>query len=113
VKNGYPLPRVDTLLDQLTGARLFTKIDLASGYHLVRVRPEDVHKTAFCTRYGHYEFNVMPFGLCNAPATCQRLINDVFRHLLDKSVIAFVDDILIYSRTADEHRQHVREVLQH
>jgi transposase InsO family protein len=112
IKNRYPLPRVDTLLDQLAGAKFFTKIDLASGYHQVRVRSEDIHKTAFRTRYGHFEFTVMPFGLCNAPATFQRLINDVFRPLLDKSVIAFVDDILVYSRTVDEHRRHVREVLQ-
>jgi hypothetical protein len=112
VKSRYPLPRVDTSLDQFTGASYFTKIDRASAYHQVRVRPEDVNKTAFCTRYGHHEFTVMPFGLCNAPATFQRLISDVFRHLLDKSMIAFVDDILFYSRTADEPQQHVREVLQ-
>jgi hypothetical protein len=111
IKNRYPLPRVDELLDRLHSAKYFTKLDLASGYHQIRIAPEDIPKTAFRTRYGHYEYTVMPFGLCNAPATFQRLMNDVFRQQLDKSIIVYLDDILIYSRTAAEHRKHVEEAL--
>lgn len=112
VKNRYPLPRIDELLDRLQGAKYFTKIDLRSGYHQVRVKPEDVPKTAFRTRYGHYEFMVMPFGLCNAPATFQKSMNTVLGAYLDDFVVVYLDDILIFSKTKEEHEQHVRQVLQ-
>ena len=111
VKNRYPLPRTDEPLDRLHGSKFFTKIDLASGYHQIRIKEEDIPKTAFKTRYGHYEFTVMPFGLCNAPATFQRTMNDVFRDLLDDFVIIFLDDILIFSNSLEAHEKHVGEVL--
>ncbi|KAI3770327.1 hypothetical protein L6452_01455 [Arctium lappa] len=111
VKNKYPLPRIDDLFDQLQGAGCFSKIDLRSGYHQVKVREEDVPKTAFRTRYGHYEFLVMPFGLTNAPTVFMDLMNRVCRPFLDKSVIVFIDDILVYSKSELEHEQHLREVL--
>jgi hypothetical protein len=112
VKNRYPLPRVDELFDRLKGARHFSKIDLRSGYHQVRIHPDDVHKTAFRSRYGHYEFLVLPFGLTNAPATFMHLMQSIFGPHLDSFVIVFLDDILIYSKTIAEHTQHVRQVLQ-
>ncbi|KAI3670108.1 hypothetical protein L6452_41749 [Arctium lappa] len=112
VKNRYPLPRIDDLFDQLQGAGCFSKIDLRSGYHQVKVREEDVPKTAFRTRYDHYEFLVMPFGLTNAPTVFMDLMNRVCRPFLDKSVIVFIDDILVYSRSESEHEQHLREVLE-
>jgi hypothetical protein len=112
IKNSYPLPRIDELFDRLQGSRHFSKIDLRSGYHQVRIADEDVPKTAFRTRYGHFEFLVLPFGLTNAPATFMHLMQQVFRPHLDDFVIVFLDDILIYSKTAEEHRQHLRQVLQ-
>lgn len=112
VKNKYPLPRIEEMLDQLGKAKYFTKFDLDSGYHQIRVAQEDVYKTAFSTRYGHYEFLVMPFGLTNAPATFQTLMNDIFRPFLDKFIMVYLDDILIYSETLEEHDQHVRQALE-
>ncbi|KAK1432277.1 hypothetical protein QVD17_09172 [Tagetes erecta] len=112
VKNRYPLPRIDDLFDQLQGASWFSKIDLRSGYHQLKVREEDVAKTAFRTRYGHYEFLVMSFGLTNAPAAFMDLMNRVCRTMLDKFVIVFIDDILVYSRSESDHACHLREVLE-
>ncbi|GKD87324.1 putative reverse transcriptase domain-containing protein, partial [Tanacetum coccineum] len=112
VKNVYPLPRIDDLFDQLQGARWFSKIDLRSSYHQLKVREEDIPKTAFRTRYGHYEFVVMPFGLTNAPTIFMDLMNRVCRPMLDKSVIVFIDDILVYSKSKKEHETHLREVLE-
>ena len=111
VNNRYPLPRIDDLLDQLQGSVVFSKIDLRSSYHQLRVRPDDVQKTAFMTRYGHYEFVVMPFGLTNAPAAFMELMNRVFIDYLDRFVVVFIDDILIYSRSREEHEEHLRIVL--
>ena len=111
IKNSYPLPRIDELFDRLQGAKYFSKIDLRSGYHQIRIDPDDVPKTAFRTRYGHFEFKVLPFGLTNAPATFMHLMHQAFRPLLDESVLVFLDDILIYSKTLADHKRHVRQVL--
>lgn len=112
VKNRYPLPRIEDLFDQLRGARHFSKIDLRSGYYQMKVKEDDVPKTAFRTRYRHYEFLVMPFGLTNAPAAFMDLMNRVFYPFLDRFVVVFIDDILVYSRTKEEHDQHLRTVFQ-
>ncbi|GJU02455.1 putative reverse transcriptase domain-containing protein [Tanacetum coccineum] len=111
IKNRYPLPRIDDLFDQLQGACYFSKIDLRSGYHQLRVREEDIPKTAFRTRYGHFEFTVMPFGLTNAPAIFMDLINRVCKSYLEKFVIVFIDDILIYSKSEEEHEVHLKTIL--
>ncbi|KAL4021115.1 hypothetical protein IC575_019905 [Cucumis melo] len=112
VKNRYPLPRIDDLFEKLQGATVFSKIDLRSGYHQLRIKDGDVPKTAFRSMYGHYEFIVMSFGLTNAPAVFMDLMNRVFREFLDTFVIVFIDDILIYSKTEAEHEEHLRIVLQ-
>ncbi|WVZ63404.1 hypothetical protein U9M48_013039 [Paspalum notatum var. saurae] len=112
IKNKYPLPRIDDLFDQLQGACVFSKIDLRSGYHQMKIRPSDIPKTAFITRFGLYEYTVMSFGLTNAPAYFMNLMNKVFMEYLDKFVVVFIDDILIYSKTEEEHEEHLRLVLQ-
>nr|GEW61488.1 putative reverse transcriptase domain-containing protein [Tanacetum cinerariifolium] len=112
VKNRYPLPRIDDLFDQLQGSSVYSKIDLRSGYHQLRVREEDILKTVFRTQYGHYEFQVMPFGLTNAPAVFMDLMNRVCKPYLDKFVIVFIDDILIYSKDEKEHEEHLKAILE-
>ena len=112
IKNKYMLPRMDDLFDQLKDAVYFSKIDLRTGYHQLKIKPEDIPKNAFRTRYGHYEFLVMSFGLTNAPAAFMDLMNRVFKKYLDKCVIVFIDDILIYSKTKEEHAEHLRIVLE-
>ena len=112
IKNRYPLPRIDDLIDQLRGARVYSKIDLRTSYHQLRVREADIPKTAFRTRYGHFEFTVMPFGLTNAPVAFMDLMNRVFQPYLDQFVVVFVDDILIYSQSEVEHEDHLRIILQ-
>ena len=111
VKNKYPLPLMDEMFDRVHGARYFTKIDLRSGFHQIGMAEADIEKTAFRTRYGSFEYLVLPMGLCNAPGTFMQLMNSTFRDLLDKSVLVFLDDILVFSRTKEEHIKHVREVL--
>jgi hypothetical protein len=112
IKNKYPLPRIDILFDQLVGAHVFSKIDLRSGYHQIKIRDEDIPKTAFSMRYGLYEYFVMSFGLTNAPAHFMYLMNSVFMPELDKFVMVFIDDILVYSKSTEDHEEHLRVVLQ-
>ena len=112
IRNKYPLPRIDDLFDQLQGAKVFSKIDLRSGYHQLRIRESDIPKTAFRTRYGHYEFLVMSFRLTNAPAAFMDLMNRVFHPYLDRFIIVFIDDILVYSRSESKHERHLGLVLQ-
>ena len=112
IRNQYPLPRIDELFDQLQGSRVYSKIDLRSRYHQLRMQESDVPKTAFRTRYGHYEFLVMPFGLTNALAAFMDLMNRAFQPYLDSFVIVFIDDILVYSGSLEERAKHLRIVLQ-
>jgi len=111
IKNRYPLPRIDDLMDQLVGARVFSKIDLRSGYHQIKVKDEDMQKTAFRTRYGHYEYSVMPFGVTNAPGVFMEYMNHIFHAYLDRFVVVFIDDILVYSESEEEHAEHLKIVL--
>jgi len=111
IKNKYPLPRIDILFDQLSRARVFSKIDLRSGYHQIKIRLQDIPKTSFSTRYGLYEYLVMSFGLANAPAYFMYLINSVFMPELDKFVVVFIDDILVYSENEQDHAEHLRVML--
>ena len=112
MKNSYPLPRIDDLFDRLAGARYFSRIDLRSGYHQIQIAQGDEEKTACRTRYGSFEFLVMPFGLCNAPATFTTLMNNIFHEYLDDFVIIYIDDILVYSKTTEEHAEHLEKVFQ-
>jgi hypothetical protein len=112
IKNKYPLPLIDILFDQLTGARVFSKVDLRSGYHQIKIRPEDILNTAFSTRYGLYEYLVMSFGLTNALAHFMYLMNFIFMPKLDKFFVVFIDNILIYSKSEEEHAQYLRVILQ-
>ncbi|KAJ1579475.1 hypothetical protein NDA11_007601 [Ustilago hordei] len=111
IRNRYPLPLIDELLDRLCKARFFTRIDLRGAYNLLRIAKGDEWKTAFCTRYGLFQYNVMPFGLTNAPASFQHLMNDTFKDMLDRSLIIYLDDLLIYSSTLEQHQGHVSAVL--
>jgi hypothetical protein len=112
MKNKYPLPRSEDLFDQMRGAWVFLKVDLRSGYHQMKIRPSDIPKTNFSTRCGLYEFTVMLFGLTNAPAYFMNLMNKVFMEYLDRFVVVFIDDILIYSKSESDHEEHLRLVLQ-
>jgi hypothetical protein len=111
IKNKYPLPCIDVLFDQLVGAKVFSKIDLRYGYHQIKIRASDIPKTAFSTRYGLYEFLLMSFGLTNAPAYFMYLMNSVFMPELDKFIVVFINDILVYSKNKEEHAGHLHVVL--
>ena len=112
IRNQYSLPRIDDIFDQLQGVRVFSKIDLRSGYHQLKIWSEDVPKTTFRTQYGYYKFLVMPFGLTNASTVFMDLMNRIFQPYLDQFVIVFIDDILIYSGSKEDHEEHMRVVLQ-
>jgi hypothetical protein len=112
IKNKYPLPRINDMFDQVGGANIFSKLDLRSGYHQVRIKDPNINKTAFRTRYEHYEFVVIPFTLTNAPTTFMSLMNSIFNQYLDKFVVVFIDDILVYSKIKEEHDEHLLIVLQ-
>jgi hypothetical protein len=112
IKNKYPLPHIDTMFDQLVGAQLFSKIDLRYGYHQIKIRVEDIPKMTFTTRYGLYEYLIMSFGLMNLMAHFMYLMNSVFMLVLDKFVVVFIDDILVYSKSMEEYEEHLRIVLQ-
>jgi hypothetical protein len=112
VKKKYLLPRIDDLFDQLKDANIFSKVELRSGYHKARIKDEEINKTTFRTRYGHYEFTVVSFGLSNTPVVFMCLMNGVFRDYLEKFVIVFLDEILVYYKSEEEHEQHLRMVLQ-
>jgi len=111
IKNKYPLPRIEDLFDQMRGTKVFSKIDFRSVYHQMKIRLSDIPKTAFTTRYGLYEYTVMSFGLTNVPAYFMYLMNKMFMEYLDKFVVVFIDDILIYSKNEEEHEEHLRLVL--
>jgi hypothetical protein len=111
IKNKYPLPKIEDLFDQLNGAKVFSKIDLHTGYHQLKVCESDIPKTTFTTRYGLFEYTVMSFGLTNAHAYFMNLMNKVFMKFLDKFVVVFIDDILVYSKAEEEHAEHLRLVL--
>ena len=111
IKNRYPLPLMNELRDRVVGAKIFTKLDLQKGYYLIRIKEGDEWKTAFRTRYGHFEYTVMPFGLANAPATFQNMMNEVLREFLDQGVVVYIDDVLIYSENLEQHIQLVKKVL--
>ena len=111
IKDRYPLPRIDLLLDRLGQARVFSKLDLAQGYHQIAMAKDSVEKTAFCTNLGQWEYLVMPFGLCNAPSTFQRLMNTIFEKEINSFILVYLDDILIYSRSIGEHWEHLKHAL--
>ena len=111
IKNRYPLPSMNELRDRVAGAKIFTKLDLRDGYYLIRIKEGDEWKTAFRTRYGHFEYTVMLFGLANAPATFQNMMNEVLREFLDQGVVVYIDDVLIYSENLEQHIELVKKVL--